>query len=136
MNRCLPLGLALALIGLYGATGSAVPTANAQTPALARHLPSQDVLRGRLQVTQAPEVLLDGKADRLSPGSRIRNTSNTLLLSASVTGRTLPVLYRRDTTGLIHEVWVLSPDEVARLDSAEGSSFLAKLLDFLLSPLR
>ena len=60
----------------------------------------KDVKRGRLTVTAPPEITLDGKPDRLSPGSRIRNTNNMLLLSGTVVGQTLPVVYKRDPAGL------------------------------------
>jgi hypothetical protein len=39
---------------------------------------------------------MDGKPDRLSPGSRIRDLNNLLVLSASITGQDIPVVYRRD----------------------------------------
>jgi hypothetical protein len=52
-------------------------------------------------------------ADRLSPGSRIRATSNLLVMSASLVGQELTVNYVRDAAGLLHEVWILTPEEAA-----------------------
>ena len=132
MNRCLPaalIGLCLALPIL------ASNTVLAQDTLPTRVLPT-DVQRGQLMITQAPEVRLDGRTDRLSPGARIRNSSNMLLLSGEVSGRPLPVIYRRDMHGLIHEVWVLSPEEVARLDSAESRRFWQELLQRIASVIR
>lgn len=105
MNRCLtPLSLrkaawlALALAG----------AASAQTGG--RSFPP-NALRGTLVVTAPPEVLLDGRADRLAPGARILNTQNLVTLSAGLVGQELTVNYRRDGAGLLHEVWILSPEE-------------------------
>ena len=81
-----------------------------------------DVLPARLVVTAPPNVTLDGKADRLSPGARIRNAQNMQVLSGTVVGQELPVVYRRDGAGLVHEVWVLSEDEYSRIDGLRGSS--------------
>jgi hypothetical protein len=68
-------------------------------------------LRGVLVVTSPPDVKLDGQADRLSPGARIRGPQNGLLLSGSLVGQELLVNYLRDGAGLISQVWVLTPDE-------------------------
>jgi hypothetical protein len=132
MNRCLHA----ALIGLLLALSTLRPSpALAQADLPSRVLPT-DVQRGVLVITQAPDVRLDGRGERLSPGARIRNTSNLLLLSGEVTGRALPVIYRRDMQGLIHEVWVLSPEELARLESAESRGFWQELLQRLASVIR
>ena len=73
-----------------------------------------NALRGALQVTQAPELQLNGQPARLSPGARIRGTNNMLQLSASLSGQSLLVHYTQDPSGLVHEVWILTPDEAAR----------------------
>ena len=79
----------------------------------ARPFPA-NALRGALQVTQAPELQLNSQPARLSPGARIRGTDNLLQLSASLTGQSLLVHYTQDPSGLVHEVWILTPDEAAR----------------------
>lgn len=96
----------------------AAPALHAQ---FVREAPA-DVKPGRLVVTAPPEITLDGKPDRLSPGARIRNTNNMLLLSGSVVGQNLPVVYRRDSAGLVHEAWVLTPEEYAKLGGTDGSA--------------
>jgi hypothetical protein len=111
MNRC----IAHFLLSLAFVTG----TASAQ--GLVREAP-KDVKPGRMVVTAPPEISMDGKPERLSPGSRIRDINNMLVLSGSVVGQTLPVVYRRDPMGLVHEVWVLTPDEYAKLGGTDGSS--------------
>jgi hypothetical protein len=93
--------LALALLAF-------APAAPAQT--LTRQFPTK-ALRGKLVVQQPPWVTIDGKTAQLSPGSRIRNTNNTLVLSASLVGQELTVNYLRDGQGLVHEVWILNAVE-------------------------
>ena len=68
-------------------------------------------LRGTLQVTAPPQVVLDGHPDQLAPGARIRNEQNLFVLSGSIAGQELLVNYTRDPAGLLREVWILSPDE-------------------------
>ncbi len=64
-------------------------------------------------VIAPPVIQMNGQEDRLSPGSRIRGANNLLVLSGSVIGQNLLVNYVRDPMGLVHEVWVLSPEEAA-----------------------
>jgi len=88
-----------------------------------------DVRPARMTVAAPPEIALDGKADRLSPGARIRNTQNLVVLSGSLAGQTVPVVYRRDAAGLVHEAWILTEDEYARLAGAGNDpSALVNLL--------
>ncbi|WP_157900309.1 hypothetical protein [Rhodoferax koreensis] len=71
-------------------------------------------MRGRLLVTTPPQVQLDGKADVLAPGARIRNTQNMLVTSAALVGQEVRVNYTRETTtGMLQEVWVLTDAEAA-----------------------
>jgi hypothetical protein len=80
---------------------------------------------GVLVITQPPEALLDGRPARLSPGARIRGVNNMLVLSGTLVGLELQVLYTREkpglvheglmSEGLVHEVWVLSPQEMRKL---------------------
>jgi hypothetical protein len=85
----------------------------AQTEAIGRQFPAQ-ALRGKLVITQFPEVLLDGQAARMAPGVRIRSPQNLLLSPAAITGETLTVNLVRDGQGLIRDVWVLTPEEASQ----------------------
>jgi hypothetical protein len=77
-------------------------------------------LRGRFMVLNAPEIQLDGQPERLSPGAHIRSAERMLVMPASITGQNLLVNYTRDAAGMVHEVWILSPDEArAKRASAE-----------------
>jgi len=100
--------------------------------------PPADVKPGRLVIKTPPEITLDGKADRLSPGSRIRDTRNLLVLSGQLVGQNLPVLYRREPMGMVHDVWILTPEEFAKVAPAaanagdpDGHKRFAELLEFL-----
>ena len=88
----------------------------AQLPAAAqpqRNFPAT-AMRGELRVTQPPEALLNGRPARLAPGSRIRGADNMLVLSGAIVGAPLLVHYTLDTSGLVLDVWVLTPAEAAR----------------------
>jgi hypothetical protein len=96
--------------------------------------PPKDVRPARMAVGAPPEISLDGKPDRLSPGARIRNVQNLVVMSGSLAGATVPVVYRRDASGLVHEVWMLTDDEYARVAQADGAgdpSAFMRLLDWI-----
>jgi hypothetical protein len=116
MNRCfsnplLRLG-AIKLIAacalFYWAFG--LFSSQVQAQSLLREFPPA-ALRGTLVIAQPPLVLLDGKQDRLSPGARIFGPNNMLLMSGTVLGRELVVNYTREGAGMIHDVWILTPEE-------------------------
>ena len=110
MNRCLPLSPArflLALLALLVWTSSFNPAA-AQT--LQREFPPA-AKRGTLVVTAPPAVLINGKSERLSPGARIKDANNMMVMSAALVGTSVLVNYVRDAQGLIHGVWILSVQE-------------------------
>jgi hypothetical protein len=91
----------------------------------------KDVLLGQMTVGLPPDIGINGTPDRLSPGSRIRDLNNMLVLPASLAGQTLPVVYRRDAAGLVHEVWILSADEYSRLGNADGPKSFVELLGLI-----
>ena len=121
MNRWIRISLAASalLAGLAFAQG------------IRREAP-KDVVLGQLVVTAPPQVTIDDKPDRLSPGSRIRDLNNMLVLSGGIVGKKLPVVYRRDAAGLVHEVWILTDAEHQKLGGvsrdAEGQKRFAELL--------
>jgi hypothetical protein len=69
--------------------------------------------RGTMVVTHPPLIQMNGVADRLSPGSRIRGQNNLLVLSGSIVGQSLLVNFVRNPTGEVHDVWVLTEVEAA-----------------------
>jgi hypothetical protein len=70
--------------------------------------------RGVMQITQPPELLLNGKPDRLSPGARIHRTDNMLVLSGALVGQKIVVNLVREPMGQVHEVWILTDAEAAQ----------------------
>jgi hypothetical protein len=121
MNRC---NKTLARLMLAACAALAGPSFFLPTTALAQGIQREapkDVVLGRLVVTAPPQITLDGKPDRLSPGSRIRDLNNMLLLSGGIVGKDLPVVYRRDAAGLVHEAWLLTDEEYRKLGGASAS---------------
>ena len=112
MNRCpslfkiLAVGLPLAL--LCG-VACLVPL-DAQAQLAVRQFPAA-AKRGALTVTAPPAVLINGAAERLAPGIRIRGATNSLVMSASLVGQTVLVNYVREPQGLIREIWILNAAE-------------------------
>ena len=110
MNRCLPLPFArfFGMLTLVAAiqllcSPSAAQTTPRQFPPSAK--------RALLQVTQPPDILLNGVPERLSPGARIKGVTNMMVMSGALVGTPVVVNYQRDMQGLIHEVWILSDQE-------------------------
>ncbi len=101
MLRCATLAAAL--------LATALPAA-AQ---IQRNFPA-DALRGHLVVTQPPLALLNGQPARLAPGARIRDANNMGLVSGAIANQKLVVNYTVDISGLLSNVWVLTPAERAR----------------------
>jgi hypothetical protein len=112
MNRCLHSAAtpARALRAALLTTALLALTLGAFAQEAVRPFPAA-AKRATLQVTYPPEILLNGKTARLSPGARIRGTNNMLVMSGSLAGQTLLVNYVRDAQGMVHEVWVLNATE-------------------------
>ncbi len=82
-----------------------------------------NVKRAEMKMGLPPQITLNGQADRLSPGARIRNTQNLMVLSGSLVGQELPVVYRRDAAGMVHEVWILSAEEARAMPGGQRTIF-------------
>ena len=83
------------------------------TPALAQRNFPQHSLRGELMILQPPEALLNGRPVRLAPGARIRGLDNMLQMSGALVDQKMVVHYTLDYAGLMLDVWVLTPAELA-----------------------
>ena len=116
MNRCTPLVTFPALLALIitCCAGTAMMSAHAQTgdvkPSV-REFP-KTALRGEMVVKNHPEIVLNGKAERLSPGARIWDKDGALVLSGRLVGQVVAVNYVREVGGLIHQVWILNSEEL------------------------
>ena len=104
MNRCRLFFLALALCGTS-------LLASAQMANVRPFPPKAE--RGVMKITQPPEMLLNDKPDRLSPGARIRGANNMLVMSGAIIGQNLVVNFVREPTGQVHDVWILTDAEAA-----------------------
>ena len=81
------------------------------TAQIARHFPDSAV-RGNITFKSPPQIELNGKADRLSPGARIRDEQGVLAMTGALEGKSFTVNFRREaSTGLVHEVWILTAEE-------------------------
>ena len=85
-----------------------------------------------------PIIQVDGKDDRFSPGVRIRDRDNRLVLTGGLAGKTVYSVYKRDAAGLVHEVWLLNEEEfkklggtTANLNDPEGYKRFYELLDLI-----
>lgn len=105
MSRC-SIPLAAAVLAM-----AAAAPACAQ---VARSFPA-DALRGEATFGVAPDLTLDGKPQRLAPGSRIHGLDNMLVMSGALVGKKATVNYTLDTYGLLHDVWLLREDESKKL---------------------
>ena len=84
-----------------------------------------------------PIIQVDGKADRFSPGARIRDRDNRLVLTGTLAGKSVYTVYKRDAAGLVHEVWLLNAEEYQKLGGAgdlgnpEGYKRFYEFLDMI-----
>jgi hypothetical protein len=113
MNRCVESRTpALAIVvTLVGAFALASLPASAQT--VQRNFP-QKALRGKMAFTGPPDVLLDGNAAHLTPGSRIHGQNNMLVMSGGLVGAKYVVDYALESAGNISEVWLLTEAEASK----------------------
>lgn len=129
MNRWTPAFLFLPL---------AVVAAPAFAQGFVREAP-KDVKPAVMAVSATPPVIsINGRPDRLSPGARIRDTNNLLVLSGALANKSVYTVYRRDSAGLVHEVWLLTPQEYEkvaniRVDDAQGYKRFNELLALIWS---
>lgn len=122
MNRWIPT----ALLGLTLASA-------ALAQGLVREAP-KDVKPAIIAVSATPPIItVDGKPDRLSPGARVRDRNNMLVLSGALAGKELYTVYRRDGAGLVHEVWLLNEQEYAKLGGSTGSGEAVRFFNEMLA---
>jgi len=115
MNRCISRTLmAPVLLALLTLTQVPVQAqsddADQAAQAGKRQFP-KSALRGEMVVAAPPEILIDNRAERLSPGARIRDTQNHMVLMGAYLNQKVVVNYVRDNMGQISEVWVLTAEE-------------------------
>lgn len=90
--------------------------------ALAQGLPSGETRSfppeaqfGELQVSNFPEVTLNGAAIRTTPGFRLFSPERTLVFASNYQGQKLAVGYVIEPqTQWLHTAWILTPAEVEK----------------------
>jgi hypothetical protein len=70
-------------------------------------------LRGAITFGQWPAITLNGQDARLSPGAKVYDQLNLLTMASSLMGNNYLVNYTTELNGLVHEVWILTPEEAA-----------------------
>jgi hypothetical protein len=65
---------------------------------------------GEMKAFDYPQAQIDKKTLRLSPGAKVYDTMNLILMPGMVP-YSAPVLYRLNTAGQISQMWLLRPDE-------------------------
>lgn len=116
MNRCskpatTARSLLVAVALTFTSLGLLAPTpASAQ---MQRLFPAK-VQRGSITFSAPPMVELNGKAERLGPGVRVRDQHNRVALTGRLRGQTFVVNYLRDPAGVVRDIWILTPAEIAR----------------------
>lgn len=116
--------------------GLSVVASAAFAQGMVREAP-RDVKPAMMAVSATPPIVaIDGTQTRLSPGARIRDTNNMLVLSGALAGKTVPTVYKRDSMGLVHEVWLLTPEEYSKVGGSkvgdpEGYKRFQELLNLI-----
>ena len=127
MNRCTTQYLIGGLFALAASASLAPLPASAQSaefkPAV-RQFPAA-ARRGEMVVLAPPSISLDGKEDRLSVGSRIRDANNMLVMSGTLVNQKLVVNYTRESAGNVHEVWILNSEEAREKRPGSKSSWFS-----------
>ena len=74
----------------------------------------QNTLRGALVFGADRQLVLNGRATSLTPGSRVRNQGNMIVPPDTLVGAKWLVNYTLDMGGAqVRDVWILTPDEAA-----------------------
>jgi hypothetical protein len=119
---------ALILLGAlaFGAFGLPAAAQSDLPAPVVREFPPT-ALRGAMIVRTPPEISMDGKADRLAPGARIRDSSNQFILTGPLANQRVLVNYTRDNIGQVQQVWILTAQEAALRRPNSPRSFFETL---------
>ncbi|MFZ6755294.1 hypothetical protein ACO0KY_18180 [Undibacterium sp. Dicai25W] len=101
--RC--LGILLVLAGLT-ASAFAQVAADRQFPPNAK--------RGILDMSNYPNITMDGYPRRLAPSSRIFAVTNLIVMPSTLSGNNIVVHYTENGFKDIDKVWILTKSEVAK----------------------
>ena len=71
-------------------------------------------IRGDMKAIKFPAMKIGDKAYRLSPGSRVYNKQNLIIMPVAVQNTPTPIMYTLDTRGDLAQVWLLTSEEALR----------------------
>ena len=72
-----------------------------------------DAKRAQMSHVSENKVEVNGQPAQLSPGAQIRDPLNRIIMPATLPAGSA-VRYQLDAAGLVHRVWILSPEEADR----------------------
>jgi hypothetical protein len=99
---------------LFVLVASLLALAFATHAAAERNFPEQ-ARRGDMKAYEYPSMKIGDKVYRLSPGSRIFNQHNLIIMPAALQIQAAPVMYTLDIRGDLASLWLLTGDEAARI---------------------
>lgn len=76
-----------------------------------------------LRVASNYEATLNKDSVRLSPGFRLYTPQNIIILYNVVVNQPVKVAYTLDVQGLIQQAWILTDNEVSKIQPAERGFF-------------
>lgn len=76
-----------------------------------------------LRVAPNYEATLNKDSVRLSPGFRLYTPQNIIILYNMVVNQPVKVAYTLDVQGLIQQAWILTDNEVSKIQPAERGFF-------------
>ena len=79
-----------------------------------RSIPA-DAKRAQSSHESENRLILNGQPAQLSPGAQIRDPLNRIIMPATLPSGSI-VRYQLDAAGLVHRVWILSPEEADKPD--------------------
>ena len=94
---------------------SAPATAQLRVPPL-----PEIALVGVIRHIEEMAVMMDDKAMQLAAGAQIRDQQNLIIVPTAIPKRGAVVVYTLDSAGQIFRVWLLTPQEVAKLKPVSG----------------
>ncbi|HKB82163.1 MAG TPA: hypothetical protein VKD04_03030 [Burkholderiales bacterium] len=84
------------------------------TQAFAQRTFPDQARRGDLTAYEYPSMKIGDNIYRLSPGSRIFNERNLIIMPASLQIQAAPVMFMLDIRGDLSRIWLLTRDEAAQ----------------------
>lgn len=88
-----------------------------------------NAFRGIMKIEQYPVVLLNGKRERLAPGTRVMDSMNRIIQPARLTGKRYAVNYVRSANGSLNTIWLLTKQEARERRQVEDPSWWEKAKD-------